>query len=133
MTVFCDNPYWNFEKAIIHDGKERKKASGTNCRGKWEYNPLDGAVHLRTVETFPNTQEKDIHGQGKPVKWIAAIMQGCQSKKILDLFCGSGAFIIASEQIDATCYGMEIEPKYIDMIIERWEQFTGDKATKIVE
>lgn len=36
--------------------------------------------------------------------------------------------LIACEQLDRKCYGMELEPKYVDVIINRWEQFTGDKA-----
>jgi DNA modification methylase len=43
-------------------------------------------------------------------------------------FAGSGSQFIAAEQLDRRCYGMEIEPKYCDVIVQRWEQFTGKKA-----
>ena len=47
---------------------------------------------------------------------------------ILDPFLGSGSTLIACEQTNRICYGMEIDPAYIDVIIERWENFTGQKA-----
>jgi len=50
---------------------------------------------------------------------------------IMDLFLGSGSTLIACEKMDRICYGMELDPKYVDVIIERWENFTGKKAKKI--
>ena len=50
---------------------------------------------------------------------------------ILDLFLGSGSTLIAAEKLNRKCYGMELDEKYCDVIIERWEQFTGKKAEKI--
>ena len=47
---------------------------------------------------------------------------------ILDLFGGSGSTLIACEQLDRKCYMMELDPHYIDVIIQRWENFTGEKA-----
>ena len=47
------------------------------------------------------------------------------------LFLGSGSSLIACEKMDRICYGMELDTKYCDVIIERWEQFTGQKATKL--
>lgn len=50
---------------------------------------------------------------------------------ILDPFLGSGSSLIACEQTGRICYGMEIEPRYIDVIIQRWENYTGKKAVKL--
>ena len=50
---------------------------------------------------------------------------------IVDLFLGSGSTLIACEKTNRTCYGMELDTKYCDVIIERWEQFTGQKAKKL--
>ena len=47
---------------------------------------------------------------------------------VLDLFLGSGSTLIACEKLDRICYGMELDPKYCDVIIKRWENFTGKKA-----
>ena len=50
---------------------------------------------------------------------------------VLDVFGGSGTTIIAAEQLGRKARLMEIDPHYCDVIIERWEQFTGGKAKKI--
>ena len=52
-------------------------------------------------------------------------------EKVLDLFGGSGTTIIAAEQNGRTAYVMEFDPKYVDVIIDRWEQFTGETAVLI--
>jgi DNA modification methylase len=44
---------------------------------------------------------------------------------IVDLFLGSGSALIAAEQLGRTCYGMEIDPVYCDVICKRWKEFTG--------
>ena len=49
-------------------------------------------------------------------------------QSILDLFLGSGSTLIAAEKTNRKCYGMELDPKYCDVIIQRWEEFTGNKA-----
>ena len=49
---------------------------------------------------------------------------------IVDLYLGSGSTLIACEKTNRICYGMELDTKYCDVIIERWEQFTGQKAKK---
>jgi len=50
---------------------------------------------------------------------------------ILDLFLGSGSTLIACEKTNRKCYGMEIDPHYCDVIVKRWEEFTGNKAERI--
>ena len=50
---------------------------------------------------------------------------------IVDLYGGSGSTLIACEQLNRKCYMMEMSPKYVDVIIKRWEEYTGKKAIKI--
>ena len=50
---------------------------------------------------------------------------------IMDLFGGSGTSLIVAEQINRKCYMMEKDPKYVDVIINRWETLTGKKAEKV--
>lgn len=50
-----------------------------------------------------------------------------------DLFGGSGSTLIACEQLNRKCYMCELDPKYVDVIIDRWEKFTGKKAVLIEE
>ena len=50
---------------------------------------------------------------------------------VLDLFGGSGTTIMACEQNGRNCYSMEYDPSYADVIIARWESFTGMKAVRL--
>lgn len=76
---------------------------------------------------------KRVHPTQKPVglfvKIINEFTQAGQT--ILDLFAGSGPIVIAAEQTERVALMMEYEPFYCDVIIDRWEQFTGQKAIKI--
>jgi site-specific DNA-methyltransferase (adenine-specific) len=49
---------------------------------------------------------------------------------VLDLFGGSGSTLIGCEQMNRICYMMELDPKYVTIIIKRWEKLTGKKAEK---
>ena len=69
----------------------------------------------------------------KPVELCAKYIHLYGKKNILDLFGGSGSTLIACEQLNRTCYMMELDPKYCDVIIDRWEKFTGEKAVLINE
>jgi DNA modification methylase len=50
---------------------------------------------------------------------------------VYDPFLGSGTSVIAAEMEDRVCYGLELEPRYVDVIVSRWEAFTGLKAEKL--
>jgi len=61
------------------------------------------------------------------------VTEGSDKDRIVyDPFLGSGSTLIACEQTGRTCFGMEIDPEYIDVIVERFENYTGQKAVKIV-
>ena len=72
------------------------------------------------------------HPTMKPVKLIARLIENSSKpeEKVLDLFGGSGTTLIASEQLNRKCYMMEYDPHYVDVIIDRWEKLTGEKAIK---
>lgn len=72
----------------------------------------------------------DLHPTMKPIKLIARQVKNSSKvgEKVLDLFGGSGSTIITCEQLDRKCYTMEYDPKYVDVIIKRWEEFTSKKA-----
>jgi len=73
------------------------------------------------------------HPTQKPVELSEIAIKNTSIKNniVLDLFLGSGSTLIACEKTNRICYGMELDTKYCDVIIERWEQFTGQKATKL--
>jgi DNA modification methylase len=70
------------------------------------------------------------HPTMKPIELVARAIRNSSKKGniVLDTFGGSGSTLIACEQLDRACYTMELDPVYVDVIIERWEQFTGQKA-----
>lgn len=74
-----------------------------------------------------------VHPTQKPVTLLVDIINqwgnGCNI--IVDLYGGSGSTLIACEQLNRKCYCMELDPKYCDVIVKRWETFTGKKAVKI--
>ena len=67
----------------------------------------------------------------KPVELCAKYIKLYARQNVLDLFGGSGSTLIACEQLNKTCYMMELDPHYVDVIIARWEKFTGQKAVLI--
>ena len=70
------------------------------------------------------------HTTEKPVQLIATIIDNTEGQAIADPFLGSGTTLIAAEQLGRKCYGMEISPAYCDVIVKRWENLTGRKATR---
>lgn len=86
-----------------------------------------------TVLYFDKPQKSAEHPTMKPVPLFDYEMK-CNTKLgqiVLDLFGGSGTAIIAAEQNERTAYVMEFDPRYVDVIIDRWETFTGERAVKI--
>ena len=106
---------------------------------QWQHEPclfgwLKGGKHLwyadrkqTTIWEFEKPKKNDVHPTMKPVALIAyCIMNSSMSNTlILDPFLGSGTTLIASEQIDRSCYGLELDPKYCDVIVNRYIEVTG--------
>jgi DNA modification methylase len=75
-------------------------------------------------------EERVGHATPKPIALCARAIKSSsrEDEVVLDVFGGSGSTMIACEQLNRKCYTMELEPKWVDVIIERWEQHTGQKA-----
>ena len=75
-------------------------------------------------------KSKNLHPTQKPIfiPQEAINNSSKQGSNVLDLFGGSGSTLIACEKLGRNCYTMELDPKYCDVIIKRWENFTGKKA-----
>lgn len=82
-------------------------------------------------ENKPSKNES--HPTMKPVRLIAKQIQNSSriGETVMDLFGGSGTTLIACEQLNRKCYMMEYDPHYADVIIDRWETLTGQKAIKL--
>jgi len=90
----------------------------------------------RTTVIFEDRPIKnDLHPTMKPVSVISQlILDGSDTNAIIyDPFGGSGSVMIACEQLNRTCYMMEIDPHYCDVIVKRWEDLTGQKAVRVNE
>ncbi len=108
----------------------------------WKHEPClygwkEGAAHnwftdrkQTTVLEFDRPNRSEEHPTMKPVELFEyQIGNSCPPKGIvLDTFLGSGTSIIASEKLGMTCYGLELDPHYCDVIIQRWENAIGKKA-----
>ena len=93
-------------------------------------------VRVKWAGVFGTEQEFDhkrYHPTQKPIKLAEWFLKRYSKDGhiIIDLFGGSGSTLIACEQLNRTCYMMELDPKYCDVIIKRYENLTGQKATKI--
>lgn len=86
-----------------------------------------------TIIDCPRPTKSALHPTMKPITLMGYLIKNSskQGESVLDLFGGSGSTLIACEQLNRTCYMMEYDPKYVDVIIARWEELTGQKAELI--
>lgn len=110
---------------------------------QWRHEPIlygwkEGAGHYfidsrnqSTVLEFDKPTRNAEHPTMKPIDLLVYLIKNSSKENdlILDLFGGSGSTLIAAEQTKRTCYMMELDPKYCDVIIKRWENLTNQKAT----
>ena len=150
---FASREHCNFETALNESGLEVRQEliwkKNTMVLGRqdyqWKHEPClygwkDGASHnwysdrcQTTVLEFNKPARNGEHPTMKPVELFAYQIKNSTKKgeTVLDLFGGSGTTIIACEQTGRTGYCMELDPKYCDVIIKRYENLTGDTAVKI--
>jgi len=85
-----------------------------------------------TVWQIPSTNDGDatIHGTQKPVECMARPMRNHDAAEVYDCFLGSGSSLAAAEHLGRRCYGLEIDPRYVDVTIERWEKLSGKQAVQ---
>lgn len=97
-------------------------------KGRYRTNVWDYAG----VNTFKNTNLLKLHPTVKPVEliWDAILDVSKRGDIVLDSFLGSGSTLIACEKAHRLCYGIELEPLYIDTTIRRWQELTGKEAIR---
>lgn len=109
---------------------------------QWQHEPIlygwkEGAAHYfiddrsqSTLLEFDKPNKNKEHPTMKPVDLLVYLIKNSSKEQqlILDLFGGSGSTLIAAEQTNRICYMMELDPKYCDVIVKRWETLTGQKA-----
>lgn len=146
----ADSEGYNFRGACFEVGWKVRQCliwnKNTMIMGRqdyqWKHEPClygwkDGAGHLwaadrkqTTVIDFNKPTKNDLHPTMKPIGLFDYQIKNNTKggDVVLDLFGGSGTTIMACEQNGRNCYTMEFDPRYVDAIINRWEQFTGEKA-----
>jgi DNA modification methylase len=109
---------------------------------QWQHEPVlygwkEGKAHYfindrtqSTILEFDRPKQSTLHPTMKPIDLIAKLIKNSSKENdiILDLFGGSGSTIIATEQLNRKCYTMELDPKYCDVIVKRWETMTNREA-----
>ncbi len=99
----------------------------------WTRHAWYGGRKQGDVWFFDRPTKSPEHPTMKPVRLCAkAIMNSApQDGIVLDCFGGSGSTLIAAEQVERRCYMIEMDPAYCDVIVDRWEKFTGRSAVKL--
>lgn len=138
----CYDNNWKVRQCIIWNkntmvmGRQDYQWKHEPCLYGWK----DGASHLwasdrkqTTVIDFNKPQRNGEHPTMKPIGLFDYQIKNNTKPGdvVLDLFMGSGTTIMACEQNGRIAYGMELDPKYVDVIINRWETFTRKKAELI--
>lgn len=112
---------------------------------QWQHEPClygwaDGGSHSwysdrkqTTILNFDKPQRSDLHPTMKPIPLFDYQIKNSSKSgdNVLDLFGGSGTTLMACEQDGRNAYLMEFDPRYVDVIIDRWEKFTGETAKLI--
>lgn len=88
----------------------------------------DNILHLLSQR---NNEYSDIHNATFSIEFASWFISRFAKESVFDSFGGTGTTLIACEQLNKKCYMSELEPKYVDVIIDRWEKFTGQKAVKL--
>lgn len=126
---------WNKDQLVLS-----RKDYHTKYEPIW-YGWKSGEARLHPLEDrkqcdvwdFERPKRSDEHPTMKPVALVARAIQNSSNRgdSVLDLFGGSGTTLIACEETDRNCFMMELDPHYVDVIIKRWENMTGEKAARV--
>ena len=124
--VMKPNNYHNQYEIIFFGFKAKGGGLSHWFSGRTE----DEASDVWKIKRDPSSSY--LHPTQKPVELAEKAIKNSTAKngKLYEPFLGSGSTLIACEKTNRVCYGMELDTKYCDVIIERWEQFTGQKAKK---
>ena len=112
-------PYYLHKNIIYVTKKEETIFNCDNAKGVFS----EAGYYPSVIESAKNT--KNSHGLAKNDEGIIKILSGFKAKTIVDFFAGGGSTLIACEKTKRACLSMEIEEKYCDIIIKRWQDYTG--------
>jgi DNA modification methylase len=117
--------HWQHEPCwyAVREGKSSHWSGDRTQSTVWQIPNLNPFGGLRNEEATG-------HGAQKPVELLRRpiINNTRRGGMIFDPFLGSGTTLIAAESTERICYGLEIDPRYVDLIVRRWQQLTGQRA-----
>ena len=140
MNLARDIERFGKAKVAVWHKKFAMAGNGIGGASTWEpiliLNPQKKGLNndvlvIKTDKEFVNGKNlRELHSCPKPVGLYQELIDSLSEHKsnIFEPFCGSGTTLIACEKTNRKCFGMEISPRYCDVIINRWEEFTGKKA-----
>ncbi|MPZ48903.1 MAG: DNA modification methylase [Dehalococcoidia bacterium] len=107
-----------------------KAAPGRRGRGSGGWY---GGNDCSSVFEIPRPKASPDHPTSKPVALVEAMVKNSSrsGEIVLDPFLGSGSTLIAAERLGRRCFGIELDPRYVDVAVRRWEAFTGETARKL--
>jgi len=121
--------HWQHEPCwyAVRKGGKRKWNGDRKQSTVWDIAGVTSAKGTN-IET---ADESSVHGTQKPVECMRRPIENNSRAGdiIYDPFLGSGTTVIAAEQCERICFGIEIDPVYVDVIVRRWQNFTGGTAT----
>jgi hypothetical protein len=128
---FGDIKSYNSDGSHYGDAGENRKI--TNSRGSYDFKPDPRGKHLSDVFSAPITKlhsdgDGSEHKHSKPIDWFRMLIANCSDGIIVDPFAGSGTSIIAGEQLKRPVIACELDPSNVDIIVTRWQAFTGKQA-----
>lgn len=131
-----DGSWIVWDKTLASNGDAGSNSEFELCWSKQKHKRE--VIHFNWFRYFGLSQQDEktrIHPAQKPLQVITPFLEKYSDKQnnVLDLFGGSGSTLIACEQLDRNCFMMELDPHYVDVIIARWEKFTGEKAVLLNE
>jgi len=139
----CYDNHWFIRNLIVwnklnaHYGAlgaryKEKKEPMLYCSKEGKSSRWYGKTNETTVWDEVQASKNELHPTMKPVSlYVKSILNHIQKEDIVyEAFLGSGTTLIAAEKTGRICYGMELDPKYVDVIIKRYEDYTDNKAVK---
>lgn len=138
-TEYFDlNLTWEKKEASIHDRQfhtvrqkdgSTQKSSFGDCTKPFK--KMESVVALDSEKSKIRALHPAVFPVMLPAEYVKAMTD--EGDNVIEPFGGSGSTIIACEQLERSCYTMELDPHYCDVIVDRWEKFTGEKAKRLNE
>ena len=127
---FSNYNIWIKNVSSFSMGRKDYEPQHEYCMYGWYNHHKFYGPNRTTLFNYNKPMHNNLHPTMKPIPLIAQTVQdgSKEGDNILDIHMGSGTCLMACEQTNRTCFGVELDPHYCDVIVNRWEKLTGKKA-----